>query len=474
MNITFEPPQPLGLDGKRVAVLGLARTGIAAVEALCQRGAFVAGCDSKALADLGDAPARLDAVGACLVDHCQVFEQIGGPGAVDLIVVSPGIPVDHAILREARSHGVRIIGEIELAYRLLRCPIIAVTGTNGKGTTCTVLGDMLDRAGMRVAVAGNIGTPLVSYADTPLDAIVAEISSFQFETVELFRPAISVLLNITPDHLSDRHGDFDAYVAAKRRMFVNQTDRDFAILNIDDPVVASLAGAIPASVLTVSLGGSATGRLEGDLLVVETEATGRLEVCSASDIPVPGEHNRRNFLCAALAAALCGASALSMREAIAAFKPALHLLTPVGEARGVHFLDDSKATNPASAIADLSALSGEVIVISGGKDKGSDFRDLGDAIAAHAKAAFLIGETKHRIAAAIGGRVPMNLCANLEQAVREAFATASPGATVVLLPACSSFDMFADYAARGDAFADLARQIAREAALMPGSGALKL
>jgi UDP-N-acetylmuramoylalanine--D-glutamate ligase len=457
----FHEPARLELSGKRVAVLGLARTGLAAAEALRRHGADVIGCDGRPLGQLVEATAKLAEIGAEALGECTTLSQIG---RVDLIVVSPGIPVDHAILQAARSAGVPVIAEIELAYRLSRCPIIAVSGTNGKGTTCTVLGDMLSRAGLRTAVAGNIGTPLVSHVETPgLDFVVAEISSFQLETVAQFRPAATILLNITPDHLIDRHGDFGTYVAAKHRMFENQKAEDFALLNTDDPVVAALAADIPARVLEVALNGGRNGRIEGGVLVVETEETGRREVCRVSEVALPGEHNLRNFLCAALAATLAGADANAIGSAIREIRPAKHLLTPVGEVRGVIFLDDSKATNPAAAVADLRALSGEVIVIAGGKDKGADFRELGDAISECAVAVFLIGETRYKIAAAVGGRVPMNLCGTLEDAVRGAQRMASAGATVVLLPACSSFDMFADYAARGDAFAGLVADLMGEA-----------
>ena len=457
--LTFHPPQPIALSGQRVAVLGLARTGLAAAEVLRQQGAAVIGCDGKPAAQLADADAVLSGLGAELRPDCATLAQIG---SVDLLVVSPGIAVDHAILQAARAQGIPAIAEIELAYRLATAPIIAISGTNGKGTTCTVLGDMLRRAGLRTVVAGNIGTPLVAQVSEPLDVIVAEISSFQLETIAFFRPAVAILLNITPDHLIDRHGDMDTYVAAKRRLFSNQTAEDYAILNGDDPVVAACKPFVLAQQLVVSLSESANGRVENGLLVVETEATGRLEVCRGDELPMPGEHNQRNFLCAALAAALAGVPVAAMRAAIRAFQPAPHLLTPVGTVRGVAFRDDSKATNPASAIADLKALSGEVIVVAGGKDKGADFGEFGDAVAHHAAGAFLIGETRGKIAAAIAGRVPTTACGTLEEAVRGAFAAAHPGATVVLLPACSSFDMFSDYAARGDAFGGIVAELRRE------------
>ena len=457
--LAFHPPQPIELLGKRVAVLGLARTGLAAAEVLRHHGASVVGCDGKPAAQLVDASAVLSRLGADLCPECASLDQIG---PVDLLVVSPGIPVDHAILQAARAQGIPAIAEIELAYRLATAPIVAISGTNGKGSTCTVLGDMLRRAGLRTVVAGNIGTPLVSQVGQPLDVIVAEISSFQLETIALFRPAIAILLNITPDHLIDRHGDMDSYVAAKRRLFSNQTPEDYAVLNVDDAVVAACKPSITAQQLTVSLSGNASGRVENGRLVVEIEATGRLELCPVDELPVPGEHNQRNFLCAALAAALARVPIEAMRAAILAFQPAPHLLTPVGTVRGVAFRDDSKATNPASAIADLKALSGEVIVVSGGKDKGADFGEFGTAIAEHAAGAFLIGETRGKIAEAIAGRVPARACATFEEAVRGAFAAAHPGATVVLLPACSSFDMFSDYAARGDAFAGIVAELMRE------------
>ena len=444
--------------GQRIAVLGMARTGAAAVRFLASRGADVFALDLRPEADWPDDSRAAGRLARRIVAPYQSIDDLL---PLDALVISPGVPTEAPIVQAAREAGAEIIGEVELAYRFSQAPMIAVTGTCGKGTTVTSLGAMLHAAGAPHVVAGNIGSPLIDYAEGSvcLDCIVAEISSFQLETTTHFHPWISILLNITEDHL-ERYADFEAYVQAKRLIFRNQTAKDWAILCMDDPQVREIGGKLSGpKVLTVCLDDpSANARVDGDALVVQLPGAGPETLAHRGDIQLPGEHHLINTLAAALAARIMGVPPDRFPEAVRGYRPAPHLMALVADCGGVRYIDDSKATNPASAIADLLSIEGPAIVIAGGKEKDTDFAEYGAVLAQKAKHVFVMGECAQRIMDAVGDPSRCTVVTSMDEAVARAIAVAEAGDTVTLCPACSSLDMFASYAARGDAFARAVRE----------------
>lgn len=451
----------LDLEGKRVAVIGLARSGMAAARFLLSRGVSVVGADAKSGEALADERHQLTELGGEFIGDFRDRSQLG---AVDLAVISPGVPHPHPILEALRAEGISVIGEVELAYRFCQAPIIAVSGTNGKGSTTVMIGKMLEAAGLPHLVAGNIGLPLTSQIDrtAEVDFVVLEVSSFQMESTELFRPYIAILLNISPDHL-DRHPDFASYLRAKGRMFMNQRPSDFAIISLDDPGIQPLAVDLTAQYLSFSYDrAEANARLEDESLVLEIEPDSPEVVAERSDLAVCGTHFVRDALAAALAARLAGASPAAIKAGLRAFQPSDHLLQVVGTVAGVNFVDDSKATNVAAALADLECLSRPLIVIAGGLGKNVDFREFGRRLGEECEAVCLIGDSRGQLAEAIGERTQRLLCDSLESAVEAAFRLAEEGTTVALLPGCASFDMFRDQAERGQVFARTVRQLSYE------------
>ncbi len=440
-----------GLDvaGRRVTVFGMARSGVAAARLLVSRSALVTVVDSQAAECIRDRIAEVEACGAHAVPDASSYAAFGDP---ELLVVSPGVPAAHPLLSQARRAGTGIIGEIELAYCFCDSPIIAVTGTNGKGTVASLIGDMLRGAGFDAPVAGNIGLPLTTVVDQRHDVVVAEISSFQLETIDRFSPWIAAILNITPDHL-DRHPTMDEYVATKSRILENQSMQDFAILNADDPLVAPLGDRTLARSLSVSLAAdTADGRLEGDELVITAPGGVSQRICSRQTLPLGGPHNVSNALMAALAASLCGVDVETMAEAIATQRPAVHMLSEAGVVNGVRFVDDSKATNPAAAMADLGAIPGPLVLIAGGDSKGLDLSEFARAAAERAEHIVLIGRSAPEIADAIGDAAPVTRAHDMTEAVRTAFQVSQPGWTVLLAPACASLDMYRNMTERGEVF----------------------
>ncbi len=445
------------LAGKRVAVIGLARSGLACARFLLGQGAKVIGADSKPRSELTEQFLQITGLGGEVVAEFAGLEQLGD---VDLIVVSPGVPYNLEALQQARQRGIAVIGELELAYWFCRAPILAVTGTNGKGSTVMMTGKILEAAGIAHLIAGNIGLPLISQVDrtTTVDVVVTEVSSFQLETIQHFRPWQACLLNISPDHL-DRHASLEEYVAAKRRIFENQGPEDVAIICIDDPVAAQQATAVKSRLRTVSTNDtSADGHLEDDDLVVLVD--GRAQIAATrADIRAPGLHQVRNALCAALMAIDCGAPVASIAHGLRNLRPADHLLQTVCEIDGVTYVDDSKATNPAAAVADLRTLSPPLIAIAGGVAKNVDAAEFASALGRRCRLVLLIGENRKQLQAAIGDRTQTELCDSLEEAVQCAHAAACPGDTVVLIPGAASFDMFTDQVERGERFAQLCRAL---------------
>jgi UDP-N-acetylmuramoylalanine--D-glutamate ligase len=434
--------------GKRVTVVGAARSGIAAAELLVRRGATVTLTDVRETLDEED---RLRAAGVELElggHHQSSFT------GTDLIVTSPGVPYRHPLIEAARRAGVAVIGELELASRWLRGKVVAITGTKGKSTTTTLTGRMLEAGGRRVLVGGNIGHALSAQVeDSTEDTIhVIETSSFQLEAADTFHPWIAVLLNFSPDHL-DRHGTVDEYGAAKARIFARQTPEDWAVVNADDPASVAMAAASRARRLPFSMRGDLADGIvvDGDSIVRRT-GSDRQPLVPLSAIRLLGPHLVADVLAASAVAWLADVEPAAMTRAVEGFSGLEHALEPVGEISGVRFVNDSKATNIEAARRAIESFDDGVVVILGGRFKGGDFGDLLEPLQARHATVVAIGESRPLIVEALGGRVALREVADMSAAVRTGFASASPGATVVLAPACASFDMFRDYAERGRVF----------------------
>ena len=432
-------------------VVGLGRSGIAAAALCAARGARVTVTDKRPATELGAALTQLPA---------SVAHELGGHRretflGADLIVLSPGVP-EIPELAAARAAGVEITGELELASQFVSATIVAVTGTNGKSTTTTLVGEMLRATGRPTFVGGNLGEPLAEAVGTPAAATggycVVEVSSFQLETVGTFRPHVAVLLNITPDHL-DRYDGLDGYAAAKARVFAAQTPDDFAVVNFDDPLAVRASAAARSRRDGFSIVRSlATGAWLGGPLMLKL-ANQAPESYPADLAWLLGQrHNQANALAALLAARLAGASPAEARAGLLAFRPLAHRMELVTEADGIAYYDDSKGTNVGAVVAALDGFPRPVVLIAGGRDKGGDYAPLAEALGRVGRAAILIGEAADKMQAAFDGVVPMERAATLEAAVDAARRLARPGDAVVLSPACSSFDMFRDYAHRSEVF----------------------
>jgi UDP-N-acetylmuramoylalanine--D-glutamate ligase len=449
---------------KTVVVVGLARSGTAAARLLISRGARVIGNDSRGESELPEAE-QLRALGAEL--------RLGGHdeglfAAADLVVLSPGVPADLPALDSARAAGVEIISEPELAGRFLRGRMIGVTGSNGKTTTTTLIGELMKAAGANVIVGGNIGTPLTSLVEKSNDSTwtVAELSSFQLEMIDTLRVHVAVVTNITPDHL-DRHGTFENYVKAKQRIFSNQTDQDWAVLNGRDETVARMASIDDFKAKAVyfsSRGVETIAKTRADIFVRQDRLRTTMlsadrsesDVMSIDDIPLRGMHNVENVM-AALAATFCamdtrGENLQTLCDAIISFKGVEHRIEFVTEIDGVKFYNDSKATNVDSTAKALEAFDRNVVLILGGKDKGSDYASLTELIRERVKHIILIGAAADKIAGQLSTSAPMTRADSMRDAVETAMDIALPGDTVLLAPACASFDMFDNYEHRGQVF----------------------
>lgn len=452
------------LAGARVTVMGLARSGVAACRLLQAAGARVTVADRKEPAELGAV------LGAIDCDHVGVTvgaKYESSLDEADLVVISPGVPYRLASLESVRRRGVKVVSELELAAQFLRSPLLAVTGTNGKSTTVTLIGKFLAESGKRAFVGGNLGTALSEAAledfhagqagkPSPYDYLVAEVSSFQLETIDRFHPWIAALLNVTVDH-QDRYESLDEYVAAKQRIFENQTPSDFALFNLDDDRVASLRQSVRAKRLgftrRTTIGADLDGGtyLEGDRIV--TTATGvRQEICRRREIRIIGNHNVENVMAAATYALLCGCPLDAIRRVLATFPGLEHALEIVRERRGVRFVNDSKGTNVDATLKALESIDQPIWLIAGGRDKGGDFSRLAQAVGRRVKRVILIGEAAPLLRRAWEGVATMSEAATLRDAVDFAAEGASQGDVVLLSPACASFDMFADYQDRGRQF----------------------
>lgn len=446
------------LKGKHALVIGLGESGKAAARFLLARGARVTVTDQKSRSELGPDAEALASLGARLElgGHCEAAF-----AGQELIVPSPGVPWDLPVLEAARRGGVAVMGELEIASDWLRGPVIGITGTNGKTTTTSLLGHILTSAGWRTQTGGNLGTPVLAMVDPSSDETwnVLELSSFQLEAATRFHVHIAVVLNVTPDHL-DRHGTFEAYVAAKQHIFQAQSAGDYAVLNAADPACRRFARQTPAQVCWFSPASPPERNLEeSGALVRDGWIHFRGERVMKADLPMRGAHNVDNALAAVAAARLAGVAAGPIAGAVRTFRPVEHRLEFVRQFEGVDYYNDSKATNVDAAIKAVEAFDGGLWVILGGRDKGGVYDALAPLLKERARAALLIGEASALIERHLRGAVECVRLDTLERAVEYARGAAAPGDTVLLAPACASFDQFENYMRRGERFKQLAEAL---------------
>jgi len=453
----------MDLNNKRVLVVGLGKSGLASALFLKAHGARVTVSDTKSGDELrNEIPT--------LLDH-GITVETGGHGErtfreQDLIVVSPGVPVDTPLLVQARTLGESVIGEIELAAQFLPGPIVAITGSNGKTTTTTLVGEILTAGGLPALVGGNIGTPAISLAGQakPESIIVLEVSSFQLETIQTFRPKVAAVLNVTSDHL-DRHQTLKTYVDAKARIFENQQNDDFAVLNQDDPTCITMAARTRAQVFWFSRQKEVKqGAWVREGNICFRQGAQQSEVMHVSELPLKGAHNLENVLAAVCAGALMGCTPGKIREAVRDFKAVEHRLEFVATIRGVDYYNDSKATNVDATIKALESFPANIHLILGGKDKGSDYTVLNDLLRQRVKRVYTIGAAAGKIESQIvsskSGGVEVVHAETVENALRKANAVAEAGDVVLLAPACASFDQFKNYEQRGQVFKEIVRGLA--------------
>lgn len=447
-------------QNKKVAVLGIARSGIACAEVLVAKGAEVILSDVRTEQDLG-------AILAQVPSGVQV--ETGGHSSAcldaDVIVVSPGVPKNLPVLQAAEADGVEVIGEIELSYRLTRAPIVAITGTNGKTTTTTLVGEILKRAGKNAPVGGNIGIPLVRLAEQDVDYLVAEVSSFQLETAYELRPHVAVWINFSDDHLN-RHGSREAYFEAKKRLFAKQGPDDWAVLNADDPSVSPLIGSLAARCLPFSLHGELSdGVTIVDGWIVQRTHGKEVPIVRVADIQLRGRHNLENCLAACGVGVALGLPQEAIAGAIRAFRGVEHRIEPVLTWQDVAYFNDSKGTNYDSTLKAIESFHEPLVLIAGGRDKGGAIAPLVEAICQRVDHVILIGEAApyfERVLRA-GGYERLTLESDLKSAIQAAQNQSQPGGVVLFSPACTSFDMFTNYEERGTAFKALVREMAGQA-----------
>lgn len=439
------------LKGKKILVVGAGKSGEESARFLCRQGAQVAVSET-----LSEKQISADLIRWAREQN--VYLETGGHKTEtflksDLIVISPGVPLEVEPVRAARNRGIPVIGELELASRFITEPVIAITGTNGKSTTTTLIGHILSCAGKTSFVGGNLGQPLIGHvnAQEKKDFVVVEVSSFQLDTTERFHADIALLLNITEDHL-DRYASFDDYASSKFRIFSNQGESDAAIINGEDPMITAGLSAIPSRIFAF---GHKRPQKEGAFVegkVLFCRLEGKEERYSLADFKLAGEHNLENVMAAVLAGRLCGCGPEAVQNALDTFRGLPHRTEFVCEVNGVSFFDDSKGTNVGSVVKSLAGFRQPVILIAGGRDKGGSYKVLEQPVKEKVKALILIGEAKEKIRPALGHLTRTLEADSLPMAVEMAYAEASPGDVVLLSPACASFDMFRSYAERGDIF----------------------
>jgi UDP-N-acetylmuramoylalanine--D-glutamate ligase len=447
--------------GQTVLIAGAARSGLASAEFLLARGARVVLTDLKSQNELASSLAALQNLAR---SSGELVLELGGhkPESFrrcDLVILSPGVPQSLLLFEISRQAGIPIIAEVELAFRHLQGRILGITGSNGKTTTTTLVAELLRGAGLRGYAAGNIGKPLISFAatSTPDDVYAVELSSFQLETIDRFRPCVGAILNLTPDHM-DRYRDFDGYAGAKRRIFMNQTAADFAVLNAGDPRTAEIAGQVVSAVVLFSrLGEVPNGAFVKAGRVVYRDHRGLIDLFPADMIQLKGSHNLENVLAASAISLLAGAEPGRLAGVVRGFAGVEHRLEWVAEMHGVQYFNDSKATNVDATIKSLEAFPGHILLIAGGRDKGGDFSPLRALAAQRVKHLIVIGEAAGKIRDALSDVVETSGAASLQEAVLSASRNAAPGDIVLLAPACASFDMFQNYEHRGRVFKDAVR-----------------
>ena len=443
------------LSGKRVMVVGLGISGVAAARLLASRGVKLVMTDRRVDVERGKLPAGALKLGA---------EDPGWTAGIELVVTSPGVPRDSILLRAATERRIPVIGEIELAGRFLEAPIAAVTGTNGKSTVVVLLGEILKAAGRRTFVGGNLGTPLIDAVDGNWDVAVVEVSSFQLEWIEKFRPHVGVHLNLSDDHF-DRYRDLADYGRAKARLFENQDASDLAILNRDDRSVWKLANSVRSRVIgfghaRAESGSSIWYDARSNAIVFDFDFDGaRRGRISLQGFRLRGWHNISNAMAVSAAALALGVEAAEIERALASFRGLPHRIEVVHERGGVTYVDDSKGTNVGAVVEAIDALAGPIILIAGGLDKGGDYAPLRRPLGEKVKLAILNGAARDKMAAALDGATRIESVATLKEAVEHAARAARPGDTVLLSPACSSFDQFKDYAERGNVYKELVRAL---------------
>jgi UDP-N-acetylmuramoylalanine--D-glutamate ligase len=452
---------------ERVLVIGLGRSGRASVAILKPRVAQIYGTDEGSPSALAPALAELEAAGVPFVAPDALGEILP---KVTVAVLSPGIPLNGELVRRIQAAGVPVFSEVEVAYRICQAPIVALTGTKGKSTTTALIGEIFRRAGFTTYVGGNIGNALIAETAVakPEDWVIAEVSSFQLESIRSFKPRISCIINVTPDHL-DRYHSMDEYAEAKFRIFANQGPGDTFVGNLDDPIVAAAPGEDNTRIRARALWFSrephrqSTLYMRNEKSIVYAPPTGDprpLEIMNVADIPLHGAHNVDNVMAAVLVGLAAGLDRTAVAEAVRAFKPLHHRLETVAERDGILYVDDSKATNPGAVIAALRSFDRPIVLIAGGKSKGTEFSELGKVISSRTKAVVLIGEAAQEIAKHVK-RAKIAHAGSMDEAVATARSFAESGDVVLLSPGNASFDMFASAEARGEAFAAAVNGTAR-------------
>jgi UDP-N-acetylmuramoylalanine--D-glutamate ligase len=439
---------------QKTLVVGLGKSGLAVCALLLSRGVAVTATDLRPRSEFNGSLDEIEQSGCILRLGSHRLEDFVG---ADLIIVSPGVPLDIEPLEAARRRGIEIMGELEWSFRQISLPVIAVTGTNGKTTTTALIGEMLNRGGIHPFVGGNIGTPLSHwlYSGEHADVLVLELSSFQLDTASTFRPDIGVLLNITEDHL-DRYADFEAYADSKLSLFQRQKSSDFAIINADDPVCSERIEQIPGRVLSFgNCNPAANARITGNAVKVSVPDRGVFEI-GLEKTRLQGSHNRENIMAACLAAACMKIDAGPIQEAVDGFEGFAHRVEWVRNWKGIDFYDDSKATNVGAVVKAMEGFDAPVLLLLGGRDKLGSYQPLVAPLISHGKGVFAFGEAGPRIYGELSGKVPAELYPDLASAFRSAVDRALPGDIVLLSPACASFDQYESYADRGDHFKRLA------------------
>lgn len=446
--------------GMKAVAVGLGKSGLAAVRYLHSLGLQTAASEYKQ---------QITAEEQAVLAECGAAVELSGHtleffADADLIVVSPGVPTNLPVLDAARRRGVPVVGELALAAGRISVPVLAVTGSNGKTTVTSLIGQLLRSSGKKTFVGGNIGTPVLDWLREPDDteAAVLELSSFQLEMAGDFRPDIALLLNLSPDHI-DRHGSFENYAEAKRQIFARQGKADIAILGANDPLVASKPVTTAGSVLHFGMQPSCRAKIEGQQVRIEPGfgADGATEIYDLSATRLSSLVNAYNAAAAVLAARAFGCSVEGIKAGLVVYQPPMHRMTPAGEINGVRFINDSKATNIGAVQAALAGFKKDVILIAGGRNKGGDFSELVPAFRQHVKQLVLIGEAGPELAAAAeSAEIGHQFADDMGDAVRKSLALAKPGETVLLAPACASFDMFDNYEHRGREFMRCAAELA--------------